>query len=82
MAATNASDYWTGARDQLTSLFFDTARDRLIDVESANDDRSLRDRIDAREGTLTVPGTGVSWVTVGVIAALAFAAVIIAKKVL
>jgi hypothetical protein len=82
MAATQSADYWNGVKGQFTDLLFDYGRSRLIDIEGANDDRNLTDRVDAREGSLTVPGTGVSVITLAVVAVLVVVAVVVAKKVL
>jgi hypothetical protein len=81
MAATNSADYWSGVRGAFTDLIFDYGRSQLVDVEGANDDRNLNDRIDARLGSQTIPG-GSSLVTVAVVLVVVIVGVVIAKKVL
>lgn len=78
---TSSADYFTGLRDSLTGLGVDYARSRLIDVERMDDDRNAPDRIDAADWR-TVGGSGVSMLTVGMIAVAVVVGVVLLKRVL
>jgi hypothetical protein len=81
MARTASAEYFTGLRDTLTGLGADFLRARFIDLERADDDRNLPDRIDAADGQ-TVNKGGVSWGLVLGVGAALIVGVIVAKKVL
>ena len=58
MASTSGENYWANFRDQLTGLAMDWGRSRLIDVETANDDRNMPDQADLRYGWFGGDGSG------------------------
>ncbi len=82
MAATGTNDYWTGLRRDLTGLVIDTARSRLIDVETKDSDKTVRDGVDARLGDSGAGVGGMSVVSVAIIAVVVVVGVILAKRVL
>lgn len=81
MAATSTNDYWTGLRRDLTGLVLDTARSRLIDVETRDSDRTIRDNVDARHGD-SGAGVGFPVGQVVLIAVVVIVGVVLAKRVL
>lgn len=77
MASTSSPNYWATLRDNVTGLAVDFARAKLIDVETAQDDRNIPDRADLRydglfyatgDGTKLAPGglTPVGWAALAV----------------
>jgi len=79
---TSSSSYWSGLRESLTGLAMDYARAKYVDVETAGDDRYMRDQADMRysggltderginAGTLALVVLGVAVVGLGAYVAL------------
>lgn len=82
MAATATNDYWAGVKRDLTGLALDVARSRLIDVETRDSDKNVRDNVDARLGDTGAGTGGMSVVSIALIAVAVIVGVVLVKKVL
>lgn len=82
MAATATNDYWAGVRRDLTGLVIDTARARLIDVETKDSDKTVRDNVEARLGDSGAGTGGMSVVSIALVAVAVIVGVVLVKRVL
>jgi hypothetical protein len=80
LQTSSADNFLVGLRDSLTGLAVDYARSRLIDVERADDDRNIPDRVDLQQGVGA--GSGMSVVTVVAIVAAVVVGGLLLKRVL
>lgn len=82
MAETASNDIWRGVGRDIWGLALDVGRSRLIDVETKDSDKNVRDNVEAREGDSGAGTGGMSVVSVALVALAVIVGVILVKRVL
>ena len=80
MATTATSDYWNGLRTSLTGLGIDVARSRLVDVETKDSDKNIRDATDVKLGEGIPRIAGMSLLGWAAIAGVIVVGVVLLKR--